>query len=216
MLEFAPGHVSTMNNLANVYLYSGRYLEAVPLYNRALELQPDEVVATNLGTAYYYLDQMEESLAAYLEADEIEPGYPTVQNNIGDVYAKLGDPESARVWYTKAIDSCDRLLAEGGDQIDLLGARALFAAKVGRFDEAIEGIQAVLNESANSPDEPELLYSAAQIHALAGDRDGLFDYAERALKAGYPREELRRAPEFAAFQDDPEFARLLVSSFDGS
>ena len=214
VLEFAPGHVSAMNNLANVYLYSGRYLEAVPLYNRALELQPDEVVATNLGTAYYYLDQMEESLAAYLEADEIEPGYPTVQNNIGDVYAKLGDPESARVWYTKAIDSCDRLLAEGGDRIDLLGARALFAAKVGRFEEAMEGIQAVLSESANSPDEPELLYSAAQIHALAGDRDGLFDYAERALKAGYPREELRRAPEFAAFQDDPEFARLLVSSFD--
>jgi serine/threonine protein kinase/Flp pilus assembly protein TadD len=216
VLDYAPGNVSTINNLANVYLYSGRYLEAVPLYHRALELQPDEVAATNLGTAYYYLDEMEEALAAYLKADELEPGYPTVQNNIGDVYAKLGDPDSARTWFLRAIESCDRRLAAGGDQIEFQGMKALLQAKVGRFDEAIEGIKEVLQQSVSAPDEPELLYSAAQIYALAGDREHLLEYAERAMKAGYPREELRRAPEFAAFQDDPEFTRLLVSSFDGS
>jgi tetratricopeptide (TPR) repeat protein len=187
----------------------------VPLYHRALELAPDEIVATNLGTAYYYLDQMEESLAAYLKAEEIEPGYPTVQNNIGDVYAKLGDPDSARTWYLKAIESSDRHLAAGGDRVSLLGMRALFAAKAGRYEEAIRGIEEVLSETASAPDEPELLYSAAQIYALAGERERMLDYAERSMRAGYPREEFRRAPEFAAFQDDPDFTRLLVASFDG-
>jgi len=215
VLEYAPGNVSTMNNLANVYLYSGRYLEAVPLYHRALELQPDEVVATNLGTAYYYLDQMEESLAAYLKADELEPGYPTVQNNIGDVYAKLGDPESARTWYLQAIESCDRRLAAGGDRLEFQGMKALLLAKVGRFEEAIDGINGVLDKNVSAPDEPELLYSAAQIYALAGDRENMLGHAERAMKAGYPREEFRRAPEFSAFQSDPEFTQLMVSSFDG-
>jgi len=216
VLEYAPGHISAMNNLANAYLYSGRYLEAVPLYHRALELAPDEVAATNLGTAYYYLDQMEESLAAYLEAEELEPGYPTVQNNIGDVYAKLGDPESANVWYLRAIDSCDRRLAAGGDRVELQGMRALVAAKVGLFEEAISSIEDVLNRTDSAPDQPELLYSAAQIYALAGERENMLEYAERAMKAGYPREEFRRAPEFAAFQDDPAFTQLMVSRFDGS
>lgn len=216
LLEYAPGHVSAMNNLANAYLYSGRYLEAVPLYNRALELAPDETVATNLGTAYYYLDQMEESLAAYLKAEEIEPGYPTVQNNIGDVHAKLGDPDSAQVWYLRAIESCDQHLAAGGDRISLSGMRALFAAKAGRYEEAISGIEDVLSQTASIPDEAELLYSAAQIYALTGDRDEMLDYAEQAMKAGYPREEFRRAPEFADFQSDPEFTRLMVASFDGT
>ena len=215
VLEYAPGHVSAMNNLANAYLYSGRYLEAVPLYHRALELAPDEIVATNLGTAYYYLDQMEESLAAYLKAEEIEPGYPTVQNNIGDVYAKLGDPDAARTWYLKAIESSDRHLAAGGDRVSLLGMRALFAAKAGRYEEAISGIEEVLSETASAPDEPELLYSAAQIYALAGERESMLDYAERSMRAGYPREEFRRAPEFAEFQDDADFTRLLVASFEG-
>ncbi|NHZ73506.1 MAG: protein kinase [Nitrospirae bacterium] len=215
VLEYAPGHISAMNNLANAYLYSGRYLEAVPLYHRALELAPDEVAATNLGTAYYYLDQMEESLAAYLEAEELQPGYPTVQNNIGDVYAKLGDPPSARTWYLQAIDSCDQRLAAGGDRVELLGLRALVAAKVGLFEEAIGSIEEVLNQTDSAPDQPELLYSAAQIYALAGERENMLDYAERSMKAGYPREEFRRAPEFAAFQDDPAFTQLMVSRFDG-
>ena len=158
---------------------------------------------------------MKESLAAYLRAEEIEPGYPTVQNNIGDVYAKLGDPDSARTWYLKAIESSDRHLAAGGDQVALQGMRALFAAKAGRYEEAISGIESVLSLTASAADEPELLYSAAQIYALAGDRDEMLDYAEQAMKAGYPREEFRRAPEFATFQDDPEFTRLMVASFDG-
>ena len=94
--------------------------------------------------------------------------------------------------------------------------RALFAAKAGRYEEAISGIESVLTQTASAPDEAELLYSAAQIYALAGHRDEMLDYAERAMKAGYPREEFRRAPEFAAFQDDPEFTKLMVSSFDRS
>ena len=214
VLEYAPGHVSAMNNLANSYLYSGRYLEAVPLFHRALELEPDEIAATNLGTAYYYLDQMEESLAAYLKADEIDPGYPTTQNNIGDVYAKLGDAESARDWYLQAVASCDRRLAAGGDRSELLGLKALLLAKLDRFDEAIQTIEEVLGLTSNAMDQPELLYSAAQIYALAGKREGMLRYAEQSMAAGYPREEFRRAPEFAAFQDDPEFNRLMVSSFD--
>ena len=214
VLDYAPGNVSTMNNLANVYLYSGRYLEAVPLYTRALDLQPDEIAATNLGTAYYYLDQMEESLAAYLKADELEPGYPTTQNNIGDVYAKLGDPKSARVWYLKGVESCDQRVAAGGDRLSLLGLKALLQAKVRLFEEAINGIEAVMSQTSSAADQPELLYSAAQIYALAGQRERMLEYAEQSMKAGYPREEFRRAPEFAAFHDDPELNRLMVASFD--
>jgi tetratricopeptide (TPR) repeat protein len=216
VLEYAPGHVSAMNNLANSYLYSGRYLDAVPLYQRALDLEPDEIVATNLGTAYYYLDQMEDSLAAYLRAEEIHPGHPTTQNNIGDVYAKLEDPGAAATWYTRAIESCEHRLAAGGDRSDLLGLKALLLAKVGRFDEAIGAIEEVLALTTAVADQPELLYSAAQIYALAGRRAEMLDYATRAMKAGYPREEFRRAPEFDAFKDDADFTRLQVTSFDGS
>ena len=135
-------------------------------------------------------------------------------NNIGDVYAKLGDPESARTWYLKAIESSDRHLAAGGDRVSLSGMRALFAAKAGRYEEAISGIEGVLSETTSANDQPELLYSAAQIYALAGKRDPMLEYAEKAMKSGYPREEFRRAPEFAAFQDDPEFTRLMVANFD--
>ena len=96
-----------------------------------------------------------------------------------------------------------------------MGIKALLLAKVERFDEAIQTIEEVLDSSTGVADQPELLYSAAQIYALAGQRDAMLRYAESAMRAGYPREEFRRAPEFHAYQDDPELTRLLVASFEG-
>ncbi len=130
------------------------------------------------------------------------------QHNLGDAYARLGDQQEARRWYLAAIESCDRRMAAAGGQPELLPLRLLSLAKVGRHQEAVAAIDARVGES---PDDPELLYNAAQIHAVAGDKPGLLRLTERAIRAGYPREEFRRAPEFAAFIDDGEFSALLLA-----
>jgi len=210
VLEIAPGHVDAIIHLANAYMYGGRYSEAVPLYRRALELEPHFLAAMNLGTAYYYLEQMKEAIEAYLQAEHIEPGKPIAQNNLGDAYLKIGDPASANVWYERAVQSCERYLEEGGDRRDVLERKSLLLAKLNRHEEAIRIITSLVNETAG---DPETLYKAAQVFALSGDVNGLLEFTESALRAGYPREEFRHAPEFSAYQEHPKFSVLLVSDF---
>ena len=126
-------------------------------------------------------------------------------------------PEAFRTVYSHAteVSSASKMLFISG-QFGVRPDGSLPEAFANQAEQAIDNIEAVLSESASAASQPELLYSAAQIYALAGKREGMLDYAQRSMKAGYPREEFRRAPEFAAFADDPEFNRLMVASFDGS
>ncbi len=207
VLDLDPGHIRSLNHLATTYFFAGRYLEAVPLYRRALELQPNDTAANNLGTVYYYLGRMEEAVDAYLQADRIDPGNPMIENNLGDTYSLVDDAESARGWYTKSLASSDRRLAAGGGRSGLLQLKWLVTAKLGRHQEAIAGISALAEEL---PDDQEVLYTAAQVHSLAGLKNETLQFTERAIRAGAAREEFRRAPEFAALHDDPDFVELLV------
>jgi tetratricopeptide (TPR) repeat protein len=177
-----------------------------------VELRPeDRSAVTNLGTVYYYLDRMEEAIEAYRIAEKLNPADSTVKANLGDAYAKLGDLDQANEWYSKAIASADEGLARGGDRIDLGGLRVLCLAKVGRLEEASDGIETLVRDNSS---DATVLYVAAQVHALAGDRRRLLEYTERAIDAGYPRDEFIRAPEFAAFRTDPVFQDLLAAGLD--
>lgn len=212
--EFDPGHASALNNLAVCYFWMGRYREAVPVFRRLLEIRPeDKSAANNLGTVYYYLDRMDEAVEAYELAHRLNPGDPMIQNNLGDTHAKLGNREEAHDWYRQAISSADESLAKGGGQKGLLELKYLCQAKVGEFEQATTGAAQLADDY---PGDFSVLYTAAQVHALAADKRRLLDYTERAIRAGCPREEFGRAPEFAAFHGDPEFEELLASDLDSN
>ena len=211
VIEYAPGHPSALNNLAVCYFWMGRYREAVPVFRRLLEIQPENVkAASNLGTVYYYLGRMEEAIEAYQLAIRLNPEEPLFQYNLGDSYAKVGSSDEAREWYLKAIATADQGLTQGGNRIRLQELKYLCFAKVGRFDEATAGVEDMVKEH---PSDFEVLYTSAQVYALAGNRDRLLESTERAIRAGYPREEFGRAPEFASFQDDSAFQELLSADF---
>jgi len=210
--EYAPGHSSALNNLAVCYFWMGRYREAVPVFRRLLEIQPEDAgVASNLGTVYYYLDRMEEAIGAYEVAHRLDPGEPMIQNNLGDAHTKLGNLEKAREWYLKAIASADQGLSQGGSRLGLQQLKYLCLAKVGRFKESIAGVEAMAKDH---PSDFEVLYTSAQVFALAGEKARLLEYTERAIRAGYPREEFGRAPEFGAFADDSDFQELLSADLE--
>ena len=77
---------------------------------------------------------------------------------------------------------------------------------LGRYDEAGANITELLEIA---PDRSTPLFNAAQVHGLAGDRRQAFDYLQRAIEAGYPRQEVESDLAFRAFREDPEFRALI-------
>jgi len=101
------GYLHALNRKGNILSLIGRDEEALELFERVLELGPDEplladVALNNKANVLRILGRTEEALVAYDRALMIEPGNVMALNNKGNVYSDLGRDEEALEMYEKA------------------------------------------------------------------------------------------------------------------
>jgi len=209
ILDYAPDSPTALNNLGVIALSRGNYVDAIKYLTRLLEVRPDDFAASNLGTAYFYLDRMNEAIEAFHRAVELGPDVPVLKQNLAEAYEKIGDADAAREWFGRALAEYDRALQGTGEgmRAELLAERAFCAAKLSLHDEALRNLAEALGEA---PENLFCLRAAARVHAIAGDKDRAYEFLGRAVRAGYPAEELRRDAAFAAYRNDPAFLKILV------
>ena len=208
VLDIAPHSPNARSNLGYVYVVTGRELEAVPLLRDALREHPDDAIATNLGYALYNLGRYEAAAEAFTEAHELMPDSPSHERNLADTYEALGNEEEMRRWLEQALEDYDRALRSGGAQPHLLAERAVAAAKLGRIEEARRNVSSALGQSSN---DATILFYAAQVAALGGDRDGLRSRMRETLAAGGPRDPFQSDSAFAAYREEPWFSEVLLA-----
>ena len=184
----------------------GRYLDAVPMFKRLMQVHRDEVAALNLANCYVAMKRYEEAIETYKKSLEIAPDQPFAMHALAEAYVKAEDAEAAMHWYEKAVETYDASLAAGAPRSQYLGWRAVCEAMLGRYDEAQANITELMEIS---PDRSYPLFNAAQVYGLSGNRQQAFDYLQRAIEAGYPRQEVESDLAFRAFQEDPEFRALI-------
>lgn len=206
VLRYAPNSPSALNNLGSIYGQQGRYLDAIPLFRRLLAITDDTEAAFNLGNCYLYLDRLEEAIDAYHRVLESEPDNAWAPHGLAESYEKLGDAAQARIFFERAVESYDRVLAAGGPDATYLGSRAVCAGKLGRHTEAIDNIH---EAERLAPGNGAVLFNAAQVYSLAGESATSYEYMRRAIQAGYPRQEFENNLVFTDHLDDPEFRRIL-------
>jgi len=71
-----PDYAFGQNNFGLALMYLGRTMEAVPHFQKAVELAPEYVLAyANLGGALLTMGRVDEAIAQYRKALEIRPDY---------------------------------------------------------------------------------------------------------------------------------------------
>ncbi|HYU34041.1 MAG TPA: protein kinase [Thermoanaerobaculia bacterium] len=208
VLEYDPDHPTANQNLGEIYLANRQNLEALPLFRKVLEATHDPRAANSLGLAYLNLERMPEAIKTLGEAYRLEPD-PITARNLAECYERTGKRDEARRWYLLALNSFDRMLARGGSRTDLLYVRSFCAAKLGRFAEALGNIQEAMRLN---PNQSSFLFRIAQIQAIAGHRNEVYEYTRRAILAGYPRAGFREDFVFRSLQNDPQFRTILESA----
>lgn len=209
VLRYNPVHPTAKNGLADIYLKQNRYLEAIPLFKEVFEATQDARSANSLGIAYSELGYKDDAIKAFSDAYRLDP-HPFTARNLAETYENAGQRSEGLHWYALAISSFDHLLAVDSSQsADLLYGRSFCVAKLGRYGEALGNIKEAIRLE---PKKTAFLFRAAQICAMAGHREEVYSWAQKAVQAGYSRENFRRDSAFQDFRDDPRFREILESA----
>jgi tetratricopeptide (TPR) repeat protein len=197
------------NNLGFALQKKGRPDEAIPQYQKVLEIDPVNAEArNNLGLALFQEGQVDESIDQYRKALEINPSYAEAHNNLGSALSKKGQVDEGIDEYRKALginpnhlgalNNLGNALAEKG-QLDEAIDQYQKAVKIdpsfagahdnlglalfqeGQVDEAIDQFQKAL---AINPDYVEAQNNLGKALAQKGQANGAIDQFQRALAKG--------------------------------
>jgi Flp pilus assembly protein TadD len=148
---------------------NGKYEDAVPEWNQALELAPREWRAHNsLGVALMETGKVGEAIGHYREALALNPEYAEAYNNLGEASAKQGAVDEAIAQFEKAVASDPNYAVAEANLGRLL-------ARTGRADEAIVHVRRVVEITPDAADAHRDLG-----HALA--EQGNFEEASVELE----------------------------------
>jgi protein O-mannosyl-transferase len=150
-----PGCWIAHSNLAIRLSREGRTDEAIPHFEKALEIKPADATSQyNLGSGYMVMGQMDEAILHYQKALEIQPDYLVAQNQLAWLLATC--PQASLRNGNKAVELARQANAQtGGKNPFILHTLAAAYAEAGRFPEALATAQRAL-QLAGAQSNPKL------------------------------------------------------------
>jgi ADP-heptose:LPS heptosyltransferase len=171
LLKRQPRHAGAQHNLGLIALQRGRPADALPLFERALGIDPGQSAWwSNRSIALHLLGRPVEALAALDRALALDPRSPQALNNRSTILAELDRVE-------EALADCERALALAPGFTEALANRAGLLLGLNRLAEADAVCSQLLGAA---PRSAEAHWTAALVRLLAGDlARGLPEYEWR-------------------------------------
>src|SRR4029077_2524855 len=156
-------HPNSYSNLGTAYFYLKRYDDSVKMFEKAVEMSPNDVVITgNLADAYRWSGRKEEALTTYDKAIvlacedlQVNPRSASDMEQLSLYYAKKGDAGHA-------LEFIRHALSIEPSNISLLYTQAVVYCLAGQHTEALTALQEALkkgysvDEAKNDPELGEL------------------------------------------------------------
>jgi serine/threonine protein kinase/tetratricopeptide (TPR) repeat protein len=206
VIEIAPDSPMGYEGVGMVYLRDGKWGEAIPQFQKALALAPDSPTYSNLGTAYFFMKNYDQSTKMYEKAVEMTPNDETLLGNLGDSYRWSGHSDQAATAYSKAISLAFQELQVNPRSAAIMSDLGLLYAKKG---DAANAQQYTNQARAINPDDVQLIYSEAQVQTMIGKPEEALKSLRSAFEKGYSAQEAWNDPELQKLQALPQFLKLV-------
>lgn len=203
--RLTPDNAQVYSNLGAVYIDMGDAKvtpQAEAALEKSIQLAPSYPAYANLGMLYEQQKRYQDAASVTEKALQLNEKNYRVWENLAIAYEGLGQKD-------KAAGARDHELAlvkaeavvqpKDGELQSYLG---LLYAQKGLSQEADRHLETAL---ALGPDNQVILENVGEADEHLGRRRRAIDYMEKALRRGYPMENLRTNPALASLLADPSF-----------
>jgi serine/threonine protein kinase len=201
-LELNPGYAFGRSRYALLLSGLGRHEEAIAEAQRALELDPlNLLIHTVVGDALFYARRFDRSVATYRKCLELDPTFGAAHTDLARSLEHAGRTDEAVEEFIRGVSGPDGLPRPST-------GLAILYARAGRQDDAratMEAVMALAQKQFVSP------YGIASYHAVTGDNDRALEWLERA----YAERDgtlvwLKVHPRLDGLRSEPRFRDLLA------
>jgi serine/threonine protein kinase/tetratricopeptide (TPR) repeat protein len=209
--ELAPDNVWGYMNVGVTFFNTGEFEMAEQYFRRGLEIVPDDPdLYSNMGTVSFFLGHFDDDVRFIQKAIALRPQKYDYWGNLADAYRMIpGKAVEAGMAYKQAISLAEQQLKVNPSDTDVLSSLALFYARSGDAAGAQHYLALALQAS---PKDVDVLRIACLVHLEAGEGQESLKWLEKAVHAGYSRQQLIANPELTGLRSKPEFARLVKES----
>jgi serine/threonine protein kinase/Tfp pilus assembly protein PilF/TolB-like protein len=206
--ELTPDNVWGYLNVGAAYFNMGRFESANEYFQKGLEIAPNNAdLLANTGTALFFLGRFAEDVNYTRKAIALQPQKYQYWGNLGDAYRMMpGNADETAQAYRRAVSLAEQQRAINPNDLDVLNALALDYSRVREPANAQKFLEMALKAGAANVD---VLRVACLVQIEAGKKKEALQWLEKAVRAGYPREQLLANPELVSLRAEPEFARLV-------
>jgi tetratricopeptide (TPR) repeat protein len=204
-----PGVTIPNENRAALEISRGNFSAAAETYERIEGPITNSIVASNMGTAYYFSDRsdrLEMAERYYRLAVDLAPGSDEIQRNLADVLMATGRADEAKTHYLSALESVRTQLEFEPESSDLLLREAFYSARSDACESALSSAKALRKDV---PPAVDLHHRLAYVFSLCGAPDAAISVLEEAVAMGLSPEILRQEEEFAGLRGRPGFENLV-------
>jgi eukaryotic-like serine/threonine-protein kinase len=208
LLELQPDNVVGIQMTGAVHHVEGRLTDALAFYERAIAVAPAAQTYSNIGAIRHARGDFSLAVEAYRRAIELRPNSAATHRNLGDSLLRQGRAEEAATAYRRAAALAEASRSVNPNDTQNLSSLAVYLQKAGDPHAAEQRLEEALRRA---PNDPDIRFRAAQVHALAGDIDLALAALSRALELGYSRADAAAADEFLPLRANPRFKSLVGS-----
>jgi tetratricopeptide (TPR) repeat protein len=205
VVELTPDNARGYSNLGGVYHMMGRDDEALAMLRRSLAIRDSVAAASNVGTIEFYRGRYPESARAFEQAAKAGASDYQIWYNLAAAY--YWAPElrpKAESAYGRAIELGEKARATNPRDAWILVVLADSYAHLGQATQA----RRLADEALRlAPDDGEVLFRMSCLYEFLGERARALALVEKAVAAGYSRDEVERTPDLRALREDRRFKR---------
>ena len=205
--ELQPDSARGFHMLGTVQQSAGDLTAALANYEKATQIRPAASTYSNVGTVLFWRGDFAGAADAYNRAIALAPHQPDLHANLGDALLKLGRRKEALQIYRRAIAEVTALLAVNSKDAQNLALLALYRAKAGDRPGAEDAIAKAL---ASSPEDGDVLYNRAVVHALGGRATEACRTLGEALARGASVQIVRYADELKTLKGCPMYDKIAA------